>query len=224
MRYFRARSTPSAENSRRMEALMPERKSDAEATEAAAIRRRWITFGEVLAVAAVLISGLTFWNSYQERNSAEAERVAQKQGERAKAQTLTLKAEPSGSTLELSPLDPEQAIQSQTVAFPSPLEVAAAETVDPRIEAGWIERAAKKAKKANDGKRAGDARLPVAITTRFVRGGSTYTDAAIYDVGYRLESGLLDTDARLLGLSLVERSRPERLQARLDAIWQSRTK
>ena len=39
-----------------------------QAAEAAAIRRRWITLGEVLAVAAVLISALTFWNSYQERS------------------------------------------------------------------------------------------------------------------------------------------------------------
>ncbi len=36
-----------------------------QAAEAAAIRRRWINLGEVLAVIAVLISALTLWNSYQ---------------------------------------------------------------------------------------------------------------------------------------------------------------
>jgi hypothetical protein len=64
--------------------------------------------------------------------------------------------------------------------------------------------------------------VPIAITTRFVSGGETYGDSAIYDVGYRLDSGILDTDAELLGLSLVQRSRADRLQARLDALWQAR--
>lgn len=202
---------------------MAEPKSTKEAREAAAIRRRWITLGEVLAVVAVVISGLTFWNSYQERSGAEAERVAEKQEKSAKAQTLMLKASGEGSRLDLSALDPAQAIQSQTIRFPTALRLSAIDTVDPRIQAGWIEAAAKKARKASDGKKdKGDSRLPVAITTRFVSGGETYIDNAIYDVGYRLDSGLLDTDAELLGLSLVERTKAARLQSRLDALWASR--
>ena len=195
----------------------------ADAAEAAAIRRRWITLGEVLAVAAVVISGLTFWNSYQERSSTQAERAAEKQEKSAKAQTLLLKASGRGNRLTLAPLDPEQAIQSQTIAFPVVLERKPIDTVDPRIEAGWIEDAAVKARKLGGGSEdSGDARLPVAITSRFVRAGKTYTDSAIYDVGYRLESGILDIDARLLGLSLVERVSASKAQARLDALWNSR--
>ena len=45
--------------------------------EAARIRRRWLTLGEILAVAAVAISGLTFWNSYSERRHTEEARVAE---------------------------------------------------------------------------------------------------------------------------------------------------
>lgn len=202
---------------------MPDRESPAQVAEAAAIRRRWITLGEILAVVAVVISGLTFWNSYQERSSAEAERLAEKKEKSAKAQTLMLKASGGRPSLDLAALDPQQAIQSQTIRFPSALGLSAIETVDPRIEAQWIEAAAKKARKAGGtGQGSGDSRLPIAITTRFVSGGETYSDAAIYDVGYRLNSGLLDTDAELLGLSLVQRSRADRLQARLDAIWQAR--
>ena len=198
-------------------------KKNADAAEAAAIRRRWITLGEVLAVAAVVISGLTFWNSYQERSSTEAERAAEKQEKSAKAQTLLLKASGRGNRLTLAPLDPEQAIQSQTIAFPGVLERKAIDTVDPRIEAGWIEDAAVKALKLGGGsEESGDARLPVAIISRFVRAGKTYTDSAIYDVGYRLESGILDTDARLLGMSLVERVPSAKAQIRLDALWKTR--
>lgn len=192
-----------------------------QAAEAARIRRRWITLGEVLAVAAVVISGLTFWNSYQERSSAEAEKAAEKQAESRKARTLILYAAVDGRNLNLAPRDTEQAIQGQTILFPSPLGVNAVETVDPRIEARWIERAADKIGR-NAQARSGDARLPVAITTRFVSGGETYTDTAIYDVGYRVDEGLLDTDVELLGLSLVERGTSKNVQAKLDALWKRR--
>lgn len=202
---------------------MPDRENPAQVAEAAAIRRRWITLGEILAVVAVAISGLTFWNSYQERSSAEAERMAEKKDKSVKAQTMMLKASGTGSSLDLAALDPQQAIQSQTIRFPSAFGLSVIETVDPRIEAQWIEAAAKKARKAGGSREgSGDSRLPIAVTTRFVSGGETYSDASIYEVGYRLDSGLLDTDAELLGLSLVERSRKDRLQSRLDALWQTR--
>jgi hypothetical protein len=202
--------------------------SAAEAREAAAIRRRWITLGELLAVVAVAISGLTLWNSYSERSSTEAERAQSKAAEKAKAQTLVLKAaaEGGGKRLTLSAVDANQAIQSQTILFPTPLKVSAVDTViEPRIEAGWLERAAKRARDAEKKGAAtsGDRRIPVAITTRFVSGGETFADTAIYDVGYKMESGLLgDSDVALRGLSRVERVEPAKAQARLDALWASR--
>jgi hypothetical protein len=192
-----------------------------QAAEAAAIRRRWITLGEILAVAAVVISGLTFWNSYQERSSSEAERAAEKRAKSEKAQTLILSASVDGRHLRLAARDPEQAIQGQTIAFPSALGAKAVDTVDPRIEAGWIESAARKIRDAKG--RSGDARLPVAITTRFISGGEDYTDTAIYDVGYRVDEGLLDSDVKLLGLSLVERGTAKNVQQRLDALWKRRS-
>ena len=193
-----------------------------QAAEAAAIRRRWITLGEVLAVAAVLISALTFWNSYQERSGAEADKAAERQARSEKARTLILSARVDGRNLSLAARDPEQAIQGQTIAFPSSLGVKAIDTVDPRIEAGWIESAAKKLRRGALAP-SGDPRLPVAITTRFVSGGESYTDTAIYDVGYRVDEGLLDTDVELLGLSLVERATAKNAQAKLDALWKRRS-
>ena len=199
---------------------MPDSETPQQQAEAAAIRRRWITLGEVLAVAAVVISGLTFWNSYQERSSAEAEKAAEKQEKSAKARTLILSASVDGRNLELAARDPEQAIQGQTITFPSALGVSAIDTVDPRIEAKWIEAAADKI--SGKAKRSGDARLPIAITTRFLSGGESYTDTAIYDVGYRVDEGLLDSDVELLGLSLVERGTAKSAQPKLDALWKRR--
>jgi len=203
----------------------PETRS--QAAEAAAIRRRWITLGEILAVIAVLISGLTLWNSYQERSSSDAERAAEKKQQAAKSQALVLRGDSGRKKMILTALDPGHAVQSQTIRFPSALGVDQVEDlVEPRIEAGWIKEAANKARKAGGGdSEAEDRRMPVLITTRFVSGGQSYTDAAIYDVGYRREGNLLGgSEIDLLGLSLVERVKPGAAQGRLDALWKERTR
>ena len=208
---------------------MNEGKEKAEqAREAAAIRRRWITLGEVLAVLAVLISGLTLWNSYSERNATEADRAEQKQKQAAVSRTLLLTASGNGKRLTLSAHDPEQVIQSQTIAFPAALGVGKVETlIEPRIEAGWIKKAARKAREASPKSRniSGDARLPVAITTRFVSGGETFTDTTLFDVGYKYDDGVLlgGADVALLGLSLIERIDAKRAEARLNALWKARS-
>jgi hypothetical protein len=202
---------------------MSEKETPQQAAEAAAIRRRWITLGEVLAVVAVVISGLTFWNSYRERTAAEAERQAEKQDQAERAQTVLLKATASrdGKQLLLAPADGDQVIQGLTIRFPTAMEARPIDAViEPRIEAGWIEDAVKKVE--SPAPASGDLRLPIAIATRFVVDGTTYEDVALYDVGYRIDRGLLDSDVALRGLSQIERARASSAQARLDAIWRSR--
>lgn len=204
---------------------MSERQTPEEKREAAAIRRRWITLGEILAVIAVLISGLTLWNSYSERNADEAERAADKAEQAKVSRTLLLKAEGGRRSLNLAALDPAQAIQSQTIAFPASLGLGAIETlVQPRIEAGWVQAALRKAPDGAKGKASGDLRLPVAITTRFVSGGETLADTTIYDIGYRRDDGGLlgGSEIELRGLSLVERVAAKDAAARLEAIWKAR--
>jgi hypothetical protein len=206
---------------------MTEPETRAAAAEKAAIRRRWISLGELLAVAAVVISGLTFWNSYSERTSAEAERAAEKEAKAGRAATLVLRAERAdgGRRLLLEPADEGSVIQSQTFLFPSSLAIDSVDTVvEPRIEAEWIEDAVKKA--ARDGKDtpAGDRLLPVAITTRFTSDGATREYAAIYDIGYQIEGGgfLEGREVRLRGLSQVQRVSEKDARTRLDALWRSR--
>src|SRR4051794_23536971 len=65
-----------------------------EEVEAAAVRRRWITLAEVLGVIAVLISGLTLWNSYRQRSDEEADKAAARSQAAAEAQVLLLRATP----------------------------------------------------------------------------------------------------------------------------------
>jgi hypothetical protein len=199
-----------------------------EKAEAAAIRRRWITLGEALAVIAALISALTLWNSYSERSHAEAEKAGEEKRASTRAATLLLKAEPTkdGDRLSLTPIGADQSIQSQVIAFPSPLGVSHVDTTgNARIEADWFADGLKKARRTAQRKdeTVGDEQVPVAITSQFIADGEMHTDVALYDVGYALEGRLIGgSRLRLRGLSRIGAGSPETAQARVDAIWNKR--
>jgi hypothetical protein len=199
------------------------------ATAAEATRRRrlrWLTLAEIIGVAALAISGLTLWNSYQARTGTEAERTAARQARSAAAARLLLRGTPQrdGAILTLAPADAGQTVQDQRVAFPAALGIAPVSTVsEPRIEAEWIARALIRARGDGDDS-LGDARLPVLLVTSFYAGGTRHQDVAIYDLGYRIEGGGLlgGHRLRLRGLSRIESVAPARAEARLDALWAAR--
>ena len=187
---------------------------------------RWLTLAEIIGIAALGVSALTFWNAYQARTGAEAERIAAERAEAAAIGQLLLRGhvDRDGRLLVLAPADSGQTVQEQRVAFPSALGIAEATTLsEPRIEADWIERALIRAR--GDGQAGpGDRRVPVLLATRFHAGGKLHRDLAIYDLGYRIEGGGLlgGRHVRLRGISRVERVAPGRAQARLDALWEAR--
>ena len=195
--------------------------------EAARIRRRWVTLGELLGVAAVLISGLTLWNSWSEREAVQQEKTAERVEASVAGRTLLLKAtaDRDGRRLTLAPLRDDQSIQGQTIAFPGALGLSPVETTgDARIEAGWFDDALVKARRAAGlaGDSRGDERVPVLIRTRFLADGVLRTDHAIYDLGYETDRGFLSgTDVRLRGLSLVARVR-DGGGKRIDTLWRER--
>lgn len=201
-----------------------EAKAEARAAEAAAIRRRWITLGEGLAVVAVLISGLTLWNSWSERSDSRAAKQVDEQRASSRAVTLVLTATASDDrTLSLKPGSADQSVQSQTIRFPTALGAAPADTTgEPRIEAGWFERDLKKARDRAglpDDSR-GDERLPIAITTRFLVDGEAHEDVALYDLGYTITGRwLTGHSVTLRGLSLVSHANDSNAQTKLDARW-----
>ena len=207
---------------------MAENETPTEIAEKAAIRRRWITLGEVLGVAAVAISALTFWNSYRERTSAEADRQVAEHRAGLKAATLLLKghATEDGQRMAVIPVDPSQNVEDMKILFPAGVSVNPIETTgDARIEAAWFDTSLKRARKAagRDDVSKGDERLPVALVTRFFSGGATYDDVAIYDIGYAIDGEFLKGKiVRLRGLSLVARTNAKAAQAKLDAVWRAR--
>jgi len=203
-----------------------DQKREDRAAEAAAIRRRWITLGEVLAVVAVIISALTLWNNWSQRSDSKAAESASAQRASARAATLVLVAADSGErVLALKPASADQTIQSQKIAFPSGLGIAAVETTgEPRIDVKWFDEALKKARSAAklpDNSR-GDERVPVLITTRFLVDGEPHSDAALYDIGYTISGRLLGGHSvTLRGISFVAAAKGKNAAAGLDARWQA---
>jgi len=199
-----------------------------ERAEAARVRRRLLNLGEIVAILAVVISGLTFWNSYRERTNAEAEHAAESAQSAKKASLMILKATPDkdGRTLALAPRADEQAIQSQTIRFPSKLGVSPAETSsDTRIEKSWFESALVSARKAAGVEDApGDARLPVLIETHYLTDGDPHVDRAIYEIGYATSHSFIGgTDVHLRGLSRTGSvTSVDGGQKRIDATWATR--
>jgi hypothetical protein len=199
-----------------------------ERAEAARVRRRWLTLGEIIAVLALLISALTLWNSYRERTNSEAEHAHESAQAAKKAAILTLKATPDkeGRTLTLAPRSDDQSIQSQKVSFPAKLGLSPAETSgDARIDRNWFASALVSARKeAGISDAPGDARLPVMIETRFLVDGEPHEDVAIYEVGYATSHAFLSgTDVHLRGLSRIGAAKSEATgQKQIDAIWATR--
>lgn len=188
----------------------PESRSEARAEEAAAIRRRWLSLGEILAVLAVSISALTLWLNWMERSDSKQEKVAESSHAARAAATLILSAQPShnGERLDLRPASADQQVQEQIIRFPDALGIDPVETTgEPRIEARWFEDALKKAREKSgmaDNSR-GDERMPVVITTRFLVAGQAHEDVTLYDLGYTIRGRMLTGHILTLrGLSLVK--------------------
>lgn len=195
-----------------------------EKAEARAIRRRWISLGELVAVAGVLIAALTLWLNYADRrdsSAAEAAKAAAAQRKAARA-TLIGKPERGGERVTLS--DPGQpALASIDVAFPRTLGIAAqTAVVDPRIEADWVRNALLKA--TDGGSDAVRGTLPVLITATISDGDRPATDRAIYDLVFATKGRTFGGRALTLEGAVFRERIGAGGQARLDALWATEAK
>ncbi|MBU3078583.1 hypothetical protein [Sphingomonas quercus] len=181
---------------------------------------RLLSLGETVAVAAVVISGLGLYNSWNKADTPAPASVTGGEAKKPSALTLRAEAQADGARLALSPVSTAQVVQSQTIAFPAPLDIAPVETTgDPRIEASWVDAALRKVGEAEK-VGAGDLRVPVLITTRYIEDDAEQTDRSVYQLGYVLSEGGLfgGRHVRLRGLSLSARGARDG-QKRIDALW-----
>lgn len=163
--------------------------------EKARTRRRWINFGEVIALAALIISALGLWRSWQSPDRPPAPVVV----ERQKSIPLVLRgaADNDGKTLTIAPVEPSHALESLTVTIPGhpAIEIGG----DGRLSAGDVEQALK----GDKAERKGNQRLGVRIAARYVEAGTDRRAAGSYTLAFRWEGGGLfgGRSIRLTGLT-----------------------
>jgi hypothetical protein len=184
-------------------------------TESAPAKRfnlRWLTVGEIVGVAAVVLAGLGYWDAHRDRVAAAQANAARE------SLLMTGTPDRAGDRIRLAPARSDQVIQTQTIIFPAALHGGTVETTgNPRLEAGWIEGGLKGAGHARSG------RAPIGVVTTFIEDGQTRTDQSIYQVGYSLHPRFVFGDkVQLEGLSLARRGVTGDLQAQVNAMWKGR--
>jgi hypothetical protein len=158
-------------------------------------RRRWINLGEIVAVAALMVSALGVWIAWKSSSNDKPTRVV----EQRQAIPLTLRgtAERDGRELTIAPVEQSHALESLTltIAGSSPIEIGS----DGKLDASDVEAALKDRDKDAKGSRS----VSVRITARYVEMGSDRRGGGRYVLRYRWEGGGLlgGRSLRLVGLS-----------------------
>jgi len=158
--------------------------------------RRWINLGELIALAALIVSGLGVWIAWKSSNSDRTTRIV----EQRSTVPLALRgaADTDGRTLTITPADPSHALEGLTVAIKgaSAIEVGG----DGRLAASDVEGALKDPEKQPK-----DVALsvPVRIDARYVEMGKDRRGGGSYALRYKWEGGGLfgGRSLHLTGLS-----------------------
>jgi hypothetical protein len=145
-------------------------------------RRRRIALGELIALAALIVSAAGVWIAWKSTSEDKPTRVV----EQKSAIPLALRgtADGDGRTLTIMPADPSHALESLkvTIKGASPIEIGS----DGRLSAGDVESALKgREKEAKDITHSVSAR----IDARYVEAGAERRGGGSYVIRYRWEGG-----------------------------------
>ena len=183
----------------------------------------WITIGELVGVLALVIAGLNFWQARQQY--ATAQKAAETQAHARSAFVMTGVASRTGDRIDFRPLNPDQAIQSQTYVFPEaladrPIQLAATQ---PHLQRDWIDRGLRAALKVDRAPASGEGVAPVAVVTTYVQDGETYTDdGSLYEIGYAWRSTLFGgRKITLEGVALAKRGVKGGLGPEVNRRWRA---
>lgn len=159
-------------------------------------RRRWINFGELIALAALIVSALGVWISWKSSDHEGPTRIVEQR--QPIALTLRARREDDGERLEISPVESSHALQSLTVTLPgvSPIEVGS----DGELDADAVESALKGHEKEP---RDRTLSIPARIDARYVEMGKDRRASATYTLRYMWKGGGLfgGRSLHLVGLS-----------------------
>jgi len=159
-------------------------------------RRRWITLGEIIAIAALIVSAVGVWIAWKSSNEDKPTRIVEQHSSVPLALRGTLDSD--GRTLTIMPADPSHALEGLTVT----IKGAAAIDVgsDGRLSAGDVEAALEdRDKEAKDVTHS----VPVRIDARYVEMGKDRRVGGNYVIRYKWEGGGLfgGRSLHLTGLS-----------------------
>jgi hypothetical protein len=144
-------------------------------------RLRWVTLGEAIAIAALIVSAAGVWLSW----NSDGEKVTTTVVEKRLAVPLALRGKPrdDGRSLEISPVESSHALQSLNliVGGTSAVDVGSGG----ELGAGDFERAL--GDKAAEGK--GPNRVRVRVDAKYVEAGADKSASGAYVVTYRWEGG-----------------------------------
>ena len=159
-------------------------------------RRRLINLGELIALAALIVSAAGVWIAWKNSDNDKPTRIV----EQRQSIPLTLRAKPEsdGQTLEISPVEPTHALESLTVTLPgaSAIEIGS----DGQLDASDVETALKGHEKDPKDR---TLSVPVRIEAHYVEAGKEHRGGGAYTLRYRWEGGGLfgDRSLHLVGLS-----------------------
>jgi hypothetical protein len=159
-------------------------------------RRRWINLGELIALAALIVSAAGVWIAWKSSNQDKPTRVVEQRSSVPLA--LRGSSDADGRTLTIMPADPSHGLESLTVTIKgaSPIDVGS----DGKLSAGDVEGVLKgREKEPKDVA----LRVPVRIDARYVEAGADRRGGGSYILRYKWEGGGLfgGRSLHLLGLS-----------------------
>ena len=165
-------------------------------TESDRRHRRWINLGELIALAALLVSAAGVWISWKGSEQTGPTRIVEQR--QTIPLTLRAKADRDGRTLTITPVESSHALESLTltIAGASPIELGS----DGELRASDVESALKGREKEPKDK---TLSVTVRIAARYVEAGTDRRGRGNYVLRYRWEGGGLfgGRSLRLISLS-----------------------
>ena len=159
-------------------------------------RKRWVTFGEVIALAALIVSAFGVWISWKSSETDKPTRVVEQRS--SIPLILRSKREDDGAKLEISPVEESHALESLKLSFTgaTPITVGS----DGELDASDVESALKG--RENEPKDRTLA-IPVRIDAAYVEAGKERRASGTYTLRYMWKGGGLfgGRSLHLVGLS-----------------------
>ncbi|HET7574938.1 MAG TPA: hypothetical protein VFK19_00040 [Sphingomicrobium sp.] len=159
-------------------------------------RRRWVNLGEIIAIAALIVSALGVWIAWRSSSEDRPTRIVEQR--QPIPLMLRAKREDDGSTLQISPVESSHALESLKITLPgaSPIEVGS----DGELDASDVESALKGRDEEPKGR---TVSVPIRIDARYVEMGKERRTSGTYILRYMWKGGGLfgGRSLHLVGLS-----------------------